>query len=265
MHALGRTPASPRTAGGSPQGGEGSPHWQQGDEPETRGGGAILLQARVAPAAIRPVGASGPAAGNMLRPRGSSCCTAVNERRPRDRGCGRATRRAGAACGRGGGAGRADTAGAWQPARGKRCHRAGEQGIDWTEPLPLPLDHGLPSWRGGGMRIARPCGEVADARQSASRVTKGIAEPSREVGDARRPARADSGRRLVRVGVTIMERDSSEATPRSRSGLERRIDDELFTTRCTVGSSCGVLRRPGVDDGTAKRRRRACRWRRCHA
>ena len=215
MHALGRTPASPRTAGGSPQGGEGSPHWQQGDEPETRGGGAILLQARVAPAAIRPVGVSGPVAGSMLRPRGSSCCTAANERRPRDRGCGRATRRAGAACGRGGGAGRADTAGTWQPARGKRCHRAGELGIDWTEPLPWRSTMAFHRGEAGACESLGRAGRSATRDRRRAGSPKGIAEPSREVGDARRPARADSGR----VPGARRRHDNGETPAPQRRGV----------------------------------------------
>ena len=160
---------------------------------------------------------SGPGTSkrSMLRPRGSSCCTAVNERRPRDRGCGRATRRAGAACGRGGGAGRADTAGTWQPARGKRCHRAGELGIDWTEPLPCRSTMAFHRGEAGACESLGRAGRSATRDRRRAGSPKGIAEPSREVGDARRPARADSGRALG----ARRRHDNGETPAQQRRGV----------------------------------------------
>ena len=130
MHALGRTPASPRTAGGSPQGGAGA---HTGSRATNR----------------RPLAA------------GQSCCSA-SRRRPSGRSAlpvrwqGACFARAGPRAVRQWTSGvraiadvverlveqerhtgaEAGPEGRIRPARGKRCHRASEQGIDWTEPLP---------------------------------------------------------------------------------------------------------------------------------
>ena len=130
MHALGRTPASPRTAGGSPQGGARAYTGSGATNRRPLAAGQSCCR-RVAPAAVRPVGAAAPVAWSLLRQRGSSCCTAVNS------GV-RATadlverlveqeRHTGAEAGR---------EGRIRPASGKTCHRTDELGIDWTEPLP---------------------------------------------------------------------------------------------------------------------------------